>query len=149
MDKTGILLEMRPCYLIVLTLALTLIHSTPPCAPAESVIKIAGAEFELVTIRPGTFYMGSDTGDGDERPVHKVSINYSFDIGKTEVTVGQFRAFVNDTGHKTVAEQSGGAGQFGEVYLRVEPGERGSDPPLEFSLAFYRKVRLIYLITDI
>jgi elongation factor G len=30
-------------------------------------------------------------------------------------------------------KQSGGAGQFGEVYLRVEPAERDSDPPLDFS----------------
>ncbi len=30
-------------------------------------------------------------------------------------------------------KQTGGAGQFGEVYLRVEPAERNSDPPLQFS----------------
>ena len=30
-------------------------------------------------------------------------------------------------------KQTGGAGQFGEVYLRVEPAERDSDPPLDFS----------------
>lgn len=30
-------------------------------------------------------------------------------------------------------KQTGGAGQFGEVYLRVEPAERNSDPSLQFS----------------
>ncbi len=36
-------------------------------------------------------------------------------------------------GHYRHKKQSGGAGQFGEVYLRVEPAERDSDPPLQFS----------------
>lgn len=36
-------------------------------------------------------------------------------------------------GHYRHKKQTGGAGQFGEVYLRVEPAERDSDPSLVYS----------------
>jgi elongation factor G len=40
---------------------------------------------------------------------------------------------VKAEGHYRHKKQTGGAGQFGEVYLRVEPAERNSDPALQFS----------------
>jgi elongation factor G len=40
-------------------------------------------------------------------------------------------------GHYRHKKQTGGAGQFGEVYLNVEPAERGSDPSLVFSWDIY------------
>ncbi|HUU18095.1 MAG TPA: SUMF1/EgtB/PvdO family nonheme iron enzyme [Sedimentisphaerales bacterium] len=68
-------------------------------------LQVGGVTFELVQIPAGQFRMGSEAGDSDERPVHRVRINESFYIGKTEVTVRQFRAFTKSTGYKTEAEK--------------------------------------------
>lgn len=48
---------------------------------------------EWVTIPGGTFMMGSNKGDSDEKPVHRVTVP-TFQIAKTEVTVAQYRACV-------------------------------------------------------
>jgi len=46
----------------------------------------------------------------DEYPRHRVSITRPFLLGKHEVTVGQFRQFVQATQFKTEAEQNGSGG---------------------------------------
>ena len=74
------------------------------CATVDS--KLAG---EMVSIPGGTFRMGdlSGEGDDDELPVHSVTVP-AFRLGKHEVTVGQFRRFVEATGYRTEAERYGG-----------------------------------------
>jgi formylglycine-generating enzyme required for sulfatase activity len=47
------------------------------------------------------------TGSHDARPAHRVKISTSFQIGVTEVTVEQFRKFVEATGYRTSAEKDG------------------------------------------
>ena len=84
---------------IIFTVAIVLNSYTPVYALQESSFEITGAEFQLIAIPPGSFIMGSNSHDGDERPAHKVTIDYSFEIGKTEVTVAQFRAFVKASGY--------------------------------------------------
>ncbi len=47
---------------------------------------------EMVVIPPGSFEMGSNDGKPDEKPVHRVNIQYSFAVGKYEVTQAEWRA---------------------------------------------------------
>jgi formylglycine-generating enzyme required for sulfatase activity len=83
-----------------------------------------GVNMSLVLIPPGTFTMGSTEADikavvakwpdtkeewfANEKPAHKVTISKAFYMGKHEVTVGQFRRFVEATGYKTDAEKGTG-----------------------------------------
>jgi len=46
---------------------------------------------EMVLIPAGSFMMGSENGRPDEKPVHRVTIDYSFYMGKYEVTFSQWR----------------------------------------------------------
>lgn len=46
----------------------------------------------------------------DEYPRHRVRITKPFYLGRTEVTVGQFRQFVGETGFQTEAEKDGQGG---------------------------------------
>ncbi|MBK3801140.1 SUMF1/EgtB/PvdO family nonheme iron enzyme [Azospirillum brasilense] len=57
----------------------------------------------MVWIEGGTFHMGSERHYPEERPVHRVRVD-GFFLDETPVTNAQFRAFVEATGHVTVAE---------------------------------------------
>jgi formylglycine-generating enzyme required for sulfatase activity len=57
----------------------------------------------MVVIPAGSFTMGSPKNEkdryDDEGPQHDVTIAKTFAVGKVEVTVGEFAAFVKATGH--------------------------------------------------
>lgn len=59
----------------------------------------------MVWIPGGTFLMGDDGGPPDESPAHSVMLD-GFWIDRTEVTNGQFKAFVDATRYITVAERT-------------------------------------------
>ncbi|MEK6334113.1 MAG: formylglycine-generating enzyme family protein [Acidobacteriota bacterium] len=60
--------------------------------PSGLVTRTNQIGIEFVLIPPGSFLMGSETGRQNEKPMHQVTINYSFYIGKYEVTQGQWQA---------------------------------------------------------
>ncbi|NNE91611.1 MAG: formylglycine-generating enzyme family protein [Verrucomicrobiales bacterium] len=92
----------------------------------------------LVPIEPGEYLRGAlkgDTlrknhplstggvGEHNARPRHRVKLTRPFQISATEVTVGQFRKFVESTGYKTSAETNG----IGAVAFLPEVKEEGVD----------------------
>jgi formylglycine-generating enzyme required for sulfatase activity len=77
---------------------------------ARLLMLASGVTLELVRIPAGPFLMGSADSDleadSDEKPQHTVTLQEYY-IGKYEVTVAQFAAFVEATGYKTTAEKEG------------------------------------------
>gem|GEM_PF-616507 len=65
------------------------------------------AEYEdgivMVYIPAGEFIMGSDDGLDYEKPPHKVYLD-GYWIGKTEVTVGQYKMFISEAGHRSLPD---------------------------------------------
>jgi formylglycine-generating enzyme required for sulfatase activity len=72
---------------------------------------IDGASIDMVIIKGGTFEMGQpepnfvkEGATKDEQPVHTVRLS-DFYMGKTEVTVAQFKVFIDATNYQTDAER--------------------------------------------
>lgn len=66
----------------------------------------------LLLVKPGEFMMGKgpeEDGSDSELPRHRVGIGQPFYLGEKEVTLGQFRAFVEATRYVTDAEKRGKA----------------------------------------
>jgi formylglycine-generating enzyme required for sulfatase activity len=100
--------------------------------PVEQEVDLGdGVKLTMVLIPPGEFVMGSSAEERTpfleeakaandrwaveriptEGPQHRVRITRAFWLGRHEVTVCQFRQFVNQTGYKTDAERDGKGGR--------------------------------------
>ena len=75
---------------------------------------------EMVFVPAGEFSMGSDEGDDDEKPVHDVYLD-AYWIDRTEVTNAQYRAFVEETGHRTPTECDWGEPTYGQGGMESHP----------------------------
>jgi formylglycine-generating enzyme required for sulfatase activity len=77
----------------------------------------------LVVIPTGSFTMGSPAGEEGHRPTEEpqreVKISAGFALGRDDVTVAQFRAFVNDTDYTTDAEKLGTSSVYDEESGRM------------------------------
>ncbi len=58
---------------------------------------------DMALIPASEFLMGSTHGDADEKPVHTVYLD-AFYIDTYEVTVGEYKRFVEATGHRALPE---------------------------------------------
>ena len=74
----------------------------------QSVDLGGGVTLELVWIAPGTFLLGSpvtEEGRDKDEMQHEVTLTRGFWMGKYEITVGQFKRFVEESGYQTTAER--------------------------------------------
>lgn len=65
----------------------------------------------MIVVPVGSFLMGSPEDEADRRanegPQFRVRFDRGFALAETEITVAEFRRFVDATGHRTRAEQAG------------------------------------------
>ncbi|MCI0392374.1 MAG: SUMF1/EgtB/PvdO family nonheme iron enzyme [Acidobacteria bacterium] len=73
---------------------------------------------EMVLIPGGTFKMGRDDGELDERPAHEVSVR-GFYLDKYEVTNEKYKKFVDQTQYQPPLHWRSGTYQLGEAKLPV------------------------------
>jgi len=79
-------------------------------------VQTRGEAPDIVVIAAGSYLMGSKNRTkgalDNEKPRHRVTIEHGFGLGVTEVTVAQFRLFIEHTGYRTAAERKGSSSVY-------------------------------------
>lgn len=86
--------------------------SREPGTVFQETLKSGSKGPAMVVIPAGSFLMGSPKNESghneDEGPQRRVNIGQVFALGQYEVTVGEFRKFILDSGYRTRAETGNG-----------------------------------------
>jgi len=82
----------------------------------KKIIKLAN-NLKLIPLPRGEFQMGSTNGGEDEKPVHKVTINYDLWISQTEITFEQYDSYAKATGKYNPSD--GGWGRKNRPVINV------------------------------
>lgn len=105
-------------------------HLAPGAVFRDPYVDRNGSAPEMVVMRIGEFGMGSPVRERDRRenegPQRTVRIERAFALGRTEVTVAQFRRFVRASDHSTDAERLGSSTFYDEKTGRIV-SRRGID----------------------
>ncbi len=107
-----------------LVAAILVLNSERPTAQGAVKLKAETDKPDMVRVERGSFMMGDLFGDPKhekalaEVPVHEVELD-SYEIGRFEVTVAEFRKFAEETGYITSAERPTG---------RPDPGNWRNHP---------------------
>ncbi len=103
--------------------ARTYANQRPGDVIVDSFVDREGGAPALVVIPVGEFMMGSPGNERGRRdhegPQHRIRMQRAFALGRTEVTVAEFRRFVRATGHVTDAERLGNSSVYDEKNGRI------------------------------
>ncbi|MHB8448482.1 MAG: SUMF1/EgtB/PvdO family nonheme iron enzyme [Rudaea sp.] len=82
-----------------------------------------GSAPPLVVIPTGSFMMGAPADEkgasANEEPQRLVKIDTGFALGRDDVSVGEFRIFIDDSGYATDAEKTGASSVYDEDSGRI------------------------------
>ncbi|MBS0556907.1 MAG: SUMF1/EgtB/PvdO family nonheme iron enzyme [Proteobacteria bacterium] len=85
---------------------------------ADKFLDRHGSAPSLVVIPTGSFLMGAAANESgaraNEEPQRRVAIDTGFALGRDDVSVGQFRLFIDDSGYATDAEKAGASSVYDE-----------------------------------
>ena len=84
----------------------------------QFVVSAQKPTIDWISIPAGTFAMGSPPNDSErvkDELLHQVTLS-AFEMSKYEVTVGQFKAFIDETGYKTDADCGKGDYKGSTIY---------------------------------
>lgn len=92
-------------------------NAQAPAAPTAGFRDCDGCP-DMIPVPAGSFRMGAEDGDTDERPVHQVYIAYGLAVGRSEVTFAQYDQCVAEAGCPRPAGDEGwGRGAMPVVHV--------------------------------